>query len=596
MIPHAHFPKSASLRAAALATLALATATLVAQSTTSGVSADGNFVVNGEAVFPVGFYTENLPSGEVPEVASILAAGGFNFAFRESRDGNFAQHEAFLTECETAGIDVVFGLPSAFNAGRFQGDIRRSIDFLDDFPATAAYNLLDDANNFTEEEAAFQRRFFDSISPQLAKSSSFYLDDARVSEQLPFLELAYMQLYSWDDDQIYGQPLDMAGDFDKFSGLVAKTEAEGVVPIATPQAFNWRGGGTIPPPGHLDAQSYLSIVAGAKGLLFYTLRDYMGVDPIVAAQQGQAPVTLDVTQPRLYGETTNLAAELVETELSRAILSGTRTTVELTPYSYYATFVLPGGGPSFLVAVNVDYEEALPFSIPLPTGFAGIAPEYATRADPLTASGGVASGTLQPLQAVVYRLTSAPVPVDLVAFDARRSTSSTSEVIVTWETATESGVDFFAVEYGAEATDLTEVARATATGSGSAYRVTHQLPDQQTGYYRLRVVDLDGGISYGPFVFVDAGVSDLDEAGEEPALRASPTPAAETLTLSRIPAGTRAWSITAVTGREVASGTLGNLPVAGPIGIDVRGLATGVYFLSVSGGRAVRTVRFAKAE
>ena len=557
--------------------------------TSSSVSPDGNLQINGQEVLPVGFYAENLPLAQIDQPA-ILSSGGFNLIFKESNRHPVSEFATFLPACAASGIDVVIGTPYAFQFAQDSNGYRYLVDTLSSYPAVAVVNMLDDANNFTAADLAFQRYIYDPVSPTLAKSASFYLADGAMSAQLPDLEVAYMQLYSWDDDGIYGNPLDLSGDFDKMSGLVQGALANGVVPIATPQAFNWRGGGTIPPPGHLDAQSYLSIVAGAKGLLFYTLRDYMGVDPIAATQQGQAPVTIDVTQPRLYAEATNLAAELVDTELSRAILAGTRATVELSPYTYYATFT--DVAQEYLVAVNVDYTRALRFDIPLPASAADIAPAFPSRADPLTVSGGVATGTLQPLEAVVYRLTSAPVPAELVRFGAERSMADGAEVTVTWKTATEQDVAYFAVEYGPDGEAFAELTRVTPTGSGSAYAVTHALGAAQSGYYRLRTVDEDGTASLSR---VEA-VEPAGAARVAPLLQVYPNPVRATLRLAEWPAGAREYVITSAMGQAVATGVIEGAARPVPTELDVSGLAAGVYYLSVRGGSGVAPARFVRAD
>lgn len=547
--------------------------------TSSSVSPDGNLQINGQEVLPVGFYAENLPLAQIDQPA-ILSSGGFNLIFKESNRHPVSEFATFLPACAASGIDVVIGTPYAFQFAQDSNGYRYLVDTLSSYPAVAVVNMLDDANNFTAADLAFQRYIYDPVSPTLAKSASFYLADGAMSAQLPDLEVAYMQLYSWDDDGIYGNPLDLSGDFDKMSGLVQGALANGVVPIATPQAFNWRGGGTIPPPGHLDAQSYLSLVAGAKGLLFYTLRDYQGIDPVAASQQNLPIVTINDTQPVLWGEATNLAGELIGTPLGEAILSGTRTTVELTPYSYYATFT-GGSGEAFLVAVNVDYTASLPFTIPLPAGYDDIVSEYSSRVDPLSVTAGVATGTLGPLEAVVYRLQPVgALPVELVEFTAVRSATDAGAVALTWTTAVEQDAAYFAVEYSAAGRRYEEVARVGARGAGTRYTAAHTLDAQREGYYRLRSVDLDGSGAYGDVVHVAASDGAL-----APTAQLFPNPARGWVQLASLSDEAPAYVLYDVHGTAVQRGQLS--ASAGSAQLDVRDLAAGVYVLALSqnGGR-----------
>jgi len=100
---------------------------------------------------------------------------------------------------------------------------------------------------------------------------------------------------------------------------------------------------------------------------------------------------------------------------------------------------------------------------------------------------------------------SPPLPVTLV--DVNGSASSCNGVI-TWNTATEDNVDRFEIEYGKTLMTMTTVGTVTAKNSanGSTYKYVYNQGTGR-GFYRLKIIDKDGTVTYSKYISVDASCS-----------------------------------------------------------------------------------------
>lgn len=126
--------------------------------------------------------------------------------------------------------------------------------------------------------------------------------------------------------------------------------------------------------------------------------------------------------------------------------------------------------------------------------------------------------TVSPTQTTTYTVTSAagscrasqnvtvtvtkPLPVELAAFTARRAGPV---AILSWNTATEHGNDYFAVERSADGKAFAALARVAGAGESSgprAYSFTDEQPLAGGAYYRLQQMDYDGAATYSPVVAI----------------------------------------------------------------------------------------------
>jgi hypothetical protein len=98
----------------------------------------------------------------------------------------------------------------------------------------------------------------------------------------------------------------------------------------------------------------------------------------------------------------------------------------------------------------------------------------------------------------------AVLPVILIEFSA--SVIEKNKVLVQWKTASEINSDYFIVEKSNNAQTFSEGTRIIAKGGANSLGATYQLkddfPKNGINYYRLKIVDKDGQISYSKVVSV----------------------------------------------------------------------------------------------
>jgi hypothetical protein len=95
------------------------------------------------------------------------------------------------------------------------------------------------------------------------------------------------------------------------------------------------------------------------------------------------------------------------------------------------------------------------------------------------------------------------LPVQLVQFLANKG--SDGSVNILWSTSQEVNAGYFDVERSGDQTGWTKIGSVTAKGNSSTttdYHLTDRLPLDGTGYYRLKMVDLDGKFKYSKTISV----------------------------------------------------------------------------------------------
>lgn len=99
-----------------------------------------------------------------------------------------------------------------------------------------------------------------------------------------------------------------------------------------------------------------------------------------------------------------------------------------------------------------------------------------------------------------YRtVTSISLPVTLARFEGAMTAACKAKL--SWETKEESRFTQFVIEYSPDGSHYREVGTVAASGinSGSAYNYSYDQPDR-AGYYRLKMVDADGGVGYSKVI------------------------------------------------------------------------------------------------
>jgi hypothetical protein len=182
---------------------------------------------------------------------------------------------------------------------------------------------------------------------------------------------------------------------------------------------------------------------------------------------------------------------------------------------------------------------------------------------------------------------SAALPIDLVTFTAAADDAVNR---IHWESALEEAFSHYEVERSVDGSDFTVLTRVAGRGPGH-YEATDPDPAALT-YYRLRMVDLDGSYAYSPTVSVARrGASALSS------LTAFPVPTADRVTLQftatdEEPLRAR---LTDPLGRSVREFTVPVRPGTNTFPLDMGSLPAATYQLTLSNGRAVRTLRLVRS-
>ncbi|MFD1871289.1 beta strand repeat-containing protein [Hymenobacter bucti] len=192
-----------------------------------------------------------------------------------------------------------------------------------------------------------------------------------------------------------------------------------------------------------------------------------------------------------------------------------------------------------------------------------------------------------------------PLPVELVAFDAKRLGANTS---VTWQTASEKNSAGFEVEVATNGVQFKKLAFVASRSANSTTAATYSYIDTEAGksgvrYYRLRQVDLDGQYSYSPIRAVSfAGTTDAAVAS----LSSYPSPFTSTsqaaLVLQAPTAGTAQLQLMDLAGRVIANRTVTTVAGISEIAVpNASELAVGTYLVKVTFATGeVKTLRIQK--
>jgi hypothetical protein len=99
-----------------------------------------------------------------------------------------------------------------------------------------------------------------------------------------------------------------------------------------------------------------------------------------------------------------------------------------------------------------------------------------------------------------------PLPVELIAFDA---TLATHGVELSWQTASERNSLHFLIERSSDGELFSAIQQVEAQGYSTTetnYTAVDPDPIEGLTYYRIRQVDADGGIFFGPWAVVESKV------------------------------------------------------------------------------------------
>ena len=96
-----------------------------------------------------------------------------------------------------------------------------------------------------------------------------------------------------------------------------------------------------------------------------------------------------------------------------------------------------------------------------------------------------------------------PLPIELIDF---RAEPIDRQVLLSWETATETNNDFFTLERSADAITWEPIKQQDGAGNSAAvnvYRLFDERPLEGRSYYRLKQTDFDGAVTISNMKIVD---------------------------------------------------------------------------------------------
>ena len=183
----------------------------------------------------------------------------------------------------------------------------------------------------------------------------------------------------------------------------------------------------------------------------------------------------------------------------------------------------------------------------------------------------------------------ASLPAELTAFTGR---AEAKQNVLSWTTATETGVDHFLLEAGVDNGNggwetVGRISAANIAGQAQTYELAHHTPGVET-YYRLTTVDYDGTRQLSDVISVRRAAG-LENGG----FLLTPNPAVGTTELRFMPAaGTAQMTLHDITGRQLQRRMLA--AGAGRVTLDLQGLVPGAYLVRLQVGEATYTQRLIK--
>jgi len=167
------------------------------------------------------------------------------------------------------------------------------------------------------------------------------------------------------------------------------------------------------------------------------------------------------------------------------------------------------------------------------------------------------------------------LPIELLSFDA---TVINNQVILNWQTATETNNNYFTIERSANAQDWEQIAQIKGAGNSNdmqTYTAVDKNPIKGINYYRLKQTDYDGAYSYSSIQKV--------RMVSEKKIRLYPNPTKNTMIIEGLDATAQDIRIYNVLGAEVGQEIPTNQKQDDRLELDLSSLPMGVYFITIEG-------------
>jgi hypothetical protein len=341
---------------------------------------DGTTLVDSKPFFPFGFYHVSWASTSDDRIKHLreIAAGGFNTIHASfKRFERFEDYGNFLNEAERLGMYVLteFQLTPTV-------DPIKVVETFKNKPAILGWSIADDVDSykdgFTPNQIVELHCKFKQEDPDHITYISGSKDN-RITKFINTAEVMGVQAYPVGEKR----PISWV---QYIISLVRKSAPPNRLIIGNVQAFRWDiEGAIIPTFAEVRNMTYQTLLAGAKGIIYYTYFD----DSWRLWEH-----------PDLWNNLKDLVPEI--NAISPILLDGHLREIELGENVSAGIWVSKNQG--LAVIVNTSYDKTAKVKIPLPHGFTKAQQLFSTpRASAIVKSGKL-SDSVKPLEVQLYSL------------------------------------------------------------------------------------------------------------------------------------------------------------------------------------------------
>ncbi|MES2776709.1 MAG: BNR-repeat neuraminidase N-terminal domain-containing protein [Bacteroidota bacterium] len=182
-----------------------------------------------------------------------------------------------------------------------------------------------------------------------------------------------------------------------------------------------------------------------------------------------------------------------------------------------------------------------------------------------------------------------PLPITLVYFNGNKSPTGNQ---LYWKVNCTSVSVSFEVERSSNGRNFTNIGTfgANQTRCLTPFDFADSKPVAGVNYYRIKIIDVDGKISYTNVVAINNKVNGIEIIGMQPTLVQNEA----VLNIAAAKAGKLQIAVTDMTGRQLETRTISVLEGENKISLSFGSLAAGVYSLSSFNESGKTTIRFVK--
>lgn len=345
------------------------------------IRADGTNMVDGKPFFPFGFYHVSWTSTADNRINHLrdIAAGGFNTIHASFRkDDKFDDYEKFLDEAEKLGINVL----TEFELVPIVDPIE-VVNKFKDKPVILGWSIADDVDSYKDGFIPKQILDLHCKFKNADPAHITYVSgskEKRISEFINTADAIGVQAYPVGENL----PLNSV----KHMISIARGAApKNRLIIGNVQAFRWdREGAPVPTFAEIRNMTYQTLLAGAKGILYYTYFDGAWSLP---------------EHPELWEQLKSLVPEIKE--ISPILLEGDLKEIDLGVENVYAG-IWVSKDQALAAIVNTSYNKNEKVAMELPVGFTSAEPMFANRSSGMIVKDGKLSGSIEPLEVHIYSL------------------------------------------------------------------------------------------------------------------------------------------------------------------------------------------------